>query len=104
MINFSRLSLRKADIEHREPIIVGFFILQYAELRMFEFYYNFFTKLCDADQYKTEIVTGSLYFALAENELYECIRIEKRREWELLLNKYCSDSFTADACIYFFPQ
>ena len=34
--------LAKAQIEHREPIIVGFFILQYAKLRMLELYYNFF--------------------------------------------------------------
>ena len=30
------VELAKAEIEHREPIIVGFFILQYAKLRMFE--------------------------------------------------------------------
>ena len=34
----------KSEIEHREPIIVGFFILQYAKLRMLELYYNFFKK------------------------------------------------------------
>ena len=28
----------KSKIEHREPIILGFFILQYAKLRMLEFY------------------------------------------------------------------
>ena len=32
----------KSEIEHREPIIVGFFILQYAKLRMLELYSNFF--------------------------------------------------------------
>ena len=37
------VELAKAQIEHREPIIVGFFILQYAKLRMLELYYNFFT-------------------------------------------------------------
>ena len=30
--------LVKSTIEHREPIIVGFFILQYAKLRMLELY------------------------------------------------------------------
>ena len=28
------VELAKAEIEHRQPIIVGFFILQYAKLRM----------------------------------------------------------------------
>ena len=41
------VELLKSTIEHREPIIVGFFILFYAKLRMLELYYNFFDKLCD---------------------------------------------------------
>ena len=36
------VELVKSEIEHREPIIVGFFILQYAKLRMLDLYYNFF--------------------------------------------------------------
>ena len=36
------VELAKAEIEHREPIIFGFFILQYAKLRLLELYYNFF--------------------------------------------------------------
>ena len=35
------VELAKAEIEHRESIIVGFFILQYAKLIMLELYYNF---------------------------------------------------------------
>ena len=36
------VELVKSEIEHREPIIVGFFILQYAKLRLLELYYSFF--------------------------------------------------------------
>ena len=36
------VELVKSEIEHRGPIIVGFFILQYAQLRMLHLYYNFF--------------------------------------------------------------
>ena len=42
----------KSDIEHKEPIIVRFLILQYAKLRKLELYYNFFKKFCDTDQYE----------------------------------------------------
>ena len=35
------VELVKSTIEYRESIIVGFFILQYAKLRMLELYYNF---------------------------------------------------------------
>ena len=46
------VELVKTEIQHREPIIVGFFILQYAKLRMLELYYNFFKKFCDTDKYE----------------------------------------------------
>ena len=46
------VELVKSKIEHREPIIVGFFILQYAKLRMLELYYNFFDKFCDVDTFE----------------------------------------------------
>ena len=35
------VELVKTKIEHREPIIVGFFIIKYAILRMMELYYIF---------------------------------------------------------------
>ena len=47
--------------------------------------------------------TDPLCLALAGKELYDCIRSEKRQEWELLRSKDCNDSFTADACSNFFP-
>ena len=46
------VELVKSEIEHREPIIVGFFILQYAKLRMLELYYDFFKKFSDTDKYE----------------------------------------------------
>ena len=56
------VELVKSEIEHREPIIVGFFILQYAKLRMLELYYNFFKKFCDTGKYEElEMDTDSLF-------------------------------------------
>ena len=46
------VELAKAEIELREPIIVGFFILQYAKLRMLELYYNFFERFCDVNKFE----------------------------------------------------
>ena len=46
------VELVKSTVEHREPIIFGFFILQYAKLRMLELYYNFFDKFCDVQKFK----------------------------------------------------
>ena len=79
------VELAKAQIEHKEPIIVGFFILQYAKLRMLELYYNFFTRFCDVNKFEElEMDTDSLYLALAEKEIEDCIRAEMRVEWQRL--------------------
>ena len=77
--------LVKPEIEHREPIIVGFFILQYAEQRMLELYYNFCEKFCDTDKYEEfEMDTDSLHLALSEENLKDVIVPEKRAEWDQL--------------------
>ena len=95
----------KSEIEHREPIIVGFFILQYAKLRMLELYYNFLKKFCDSDKYeKLEIDTDCLYLALSDENLEDVILPEKRAEWNQLRSKNCTDSFTAETTGNFFPR
>ena len=95
----------KEQIEHKEPHFVGFFILQYAKLRMFELYYNFFTRFCDVNKFEElKIDTDLLYFALAEEELEDCIRPELRVEWQRLRSKDFIDSFTADAVANFCPR
>ena len=51
----------KAEIEHKEPIIVGFFILQYAKLRVLELYYIFIKRFCDVNKFEEiEMDTDSL--------------------------------------------
>ena len=99
------VELAKAEIEHREPIIVGFFILQYAKLRMLELYYNFFERFCDVNKFEElEMDTDSLYLALSEKELHDCIREESKAEWEVMRTKDCRDDFTANATTNFFPK
>ena len=99
------VKLAKAQIEHREPIIVGFFILQYAKLQMLELYYNFFTRFRDVNKFEElEMDTDSLYLALAEKELEDCIRPEMRAEWQRLRSNDCVDNFTSDAVANFFPR
>ena len=88
------VEVAKAQIEHKEPTLVGFFILQYAKLRMLELYYNFFTGFFDVSKFEElEMDTDSLYLALAEKELEDCKKPEMRAEW-----------LTADAVANFFPR
>ena len=99
------VELVKSKIEHREPIIVGFFILQYAKLRLLELYYNFFKKFCDTDKYEElEVDTDSLYLALSEENLEDVIVPEKRAECDQLPSKDCNDNFTANATDNLFPR
>ena len=64
------VELVKSENEHREPIIVGFFILQYAKLRKLELFYNFFDKHCDINKFEMlEMDTDSLILALVEEEI-----------------------------------
>ena len=99
------VQLAKTEIEHKGPIIVGFFVLQYSKLRMLELHYYSFRETCVTDKNEEmEIVTVSLCLLLAEKKLYACIRSEKMQEWELLHRKDCIDSFTADSCNNFLPE
>ena len=99
------VELVKSDIEHREAIIVGSFILQYAKLRMLEFYYNFFKKFCGTDKYEEhELDTDSLYWALSEENLEDVVLPEKRVEGDQLCSKDCTDNLTANATYNVFPR
>ena len=94
-----------SKIEHGELIIVGFFILQYAKLRMLELFYNFFDKFCDVDTFEElEMDTESIYLALAQDKLYDRIRPSNKAEWEFLRESDWDDSFKADAVQNFFPR
>ena len=48
--------------------------------------------------------TDSLYLALAEENLYDCIEPDKRAAWEKMRKSDCRDSFKADAKSNFFPR
>ena len=75
------VELTKAEIEHREPISVGFFILQYNKHRMLELYYNFFERFSDVNSFEElEMDTDPLYLALSEKELYGYIREKSKAE------------------------
>ena len=97
--------LAKAQIEHKDPIIIEFFILQYAMLRMLDLYYNYFTRFCDVNKFEElGMDTYSLYLALAEKELEDCIRPEIRAEWQRLRSNFCVGIFTADASANFLTR
>ena len=76
------VELVKSEFDHKEQIIVGFFILQYAMLRLLEAQYTYFDKFrvvaCNClMSWKWRQIH---YLALAEHDLYDCIRPTMRKE------------------------
>ena len=66
--NLYEIESVKADVEHKEPIFLGFFTLQYAKLRLLELYYIFFQKFHDFNSFEEmEMDTNSFYLAVAHN-------------------------------------
>ena len=93
----------KPTIEHRELNIVGFFILQYAKLKMLELYYNFFHKYCDENKFvELEVDMDSLYLALAEDILDDRILPEKKAQGTPSRRNDFREFFIADAKKNFF--
>ena len=100
-----KVELVKSKIEHRKPIIVGFFILQNAKLRILELYYFSFKKIFDNDKYEEfEVDTDSLYLALSHENSKDVILPEKRAEWNQLSSKDCTDNFTEKSTDNVFPR
>ena len=98
------VELAKAEVKHKEPVVLGFFFLQYAKLRMLELCYNFCDKFCDINKIEElEMDTDFLYFALVEQQLADCIRPEMKAERENMRSSDCDDRFKADASGNFFP-
>ena len=74
------LKLPKTQIEHKEQIIVGFIIFQYAKLRTLELYYTSFTNFCDVNSFnELENDTDLRYLALAQKELEQCVRSDRKQ-------------------------
>ena len=72
---------------------------------MLQLYYKFFYEFCENDKYEEmEMDTDSLYLALAETNLYNCIKEDKKEVWEFLRSEDCNDDFAADSCCNFFPR
>ena len=101
----NEVELLKSTIEHREPKVVGFFILQHAKLRSLDLYHCFFHKYCDEnnlEEFKLDM--DSLYLALAEDSLDDCMLPEKKAERTLIRRNDFRDEFLADANKKIFPR
>jgi hypothetical protein len=86
------VQMAKKVINQDIPIILGFFVLAYAKLRMLSFYYDSLCKYVDKEKFQCiQMDTDSLYFGLAAKSLAEAIKPEMREEYDKYILGSCND-------------
>lgn len=89
------------------PIQIGYFILQYAKLRMLQFYYDFMDKFVNRDDFEyCEMDTDSAYMALAGPSLESVIKPEMKQKYMQGLKQFHEDDpkVEADNDLHWFPR
>ena len=91
--NLFEVETYKNSVTMDNPIQIGFFILQYAKLRMLEFYYDCLrTYLTDNSFEIIETDTDSIYMAINAPTIDQCIREEYKERYNLEIFGSCSDA------------
>ncbi|KAJ8314770.1 hypothetical protein KUTeg_006920 [Tegillarca granosa] len=98
--------MAKSRIKLDLPIQLGYFILQYAKLRMLQFYNDCLDIYIDrADFQYCEMDTDSAYLAISGKCIDDVIKPNMRSKYEEGLRGYCNDTeIKADATIHWFPR
>ena len=98
--------MAKRKIKLDLPIQLGYYILQYAKLRMLEFYYDFMDVYVDrADFEYCEMDTDSAYIAISGSSLEDVIKPEMRTKYLQGMKRFCTDmDIGADAQHHWFPR
>lgn len=80
------IEMEKTKILLDLPIYLGYFILQYAKLRMLEFYYDFLDKYVNRNDFEyLETDTDSAYFALTGPDLKSVVKKELRKLFDSIV-------------------
>ena len=83
------------------PIQVGFFVYNYAKLKMLEFYYHFIDRYLDRANFEyLEMDTDSAYIALAGSSIDELVKPELRKEYTANKHKWFPRSDTEEHAAY----
>ena len=91
------IELNKKTVKYTLPVHVGFFVLQYAKLRMLQFYYDFIVRYVERPLFEyCEMDTDSAYLALAAESVDDLVTptlrahyFRHRSEW--LPSECCDD-------------
>ncbi|MCG8047362.1 MAG: hypothetical protein N0E48_17320, partial [Candidatus Thiodiazotropha endolucinida] len=89
---YYEVEMAKRKIKLDLPIQLGYFILQYAKLRMLEFYFDFMDKYVDRANFELcEMDTDSSYMGISGSCLEDVIKPEMRDQYHQGLNGFCTD-------------
>ena len=76
------VEMAKSKILWNLPLQIGYFVYQYAKLRMLEFHFDFIDKHIAREDYQLcEMDTDSLYFVISDTSLEKVIKPEMRRSF-----------------------
>ncbi len=89
------IDMAKKKIKYDLPIHIGFFVYQYAKLKMLEFYFGCILKFVDPRDFcYVEMDTDSAYLALSGPSLHHVIKPELRKQFYEEWDRW----FPAEAC------
>ena len=79
----------KKKVRWNLPIQVGYFVYQYAKLRMLEFYYDCLLHFFNKEDFElAEMDTDSLYFAISGSSIDNIVKEDKKEEFYSNFHKW----------------
>ena len=87
------IEMGKPQIKLDLPIQIGYFILQYAKLRMLEFHYDFLDRFIDRSDYqKLYMDTDSSYISISSESLDDLVKPSMKKTFNDAIYGHCDDS------------
>ena len=78
-------------IRYNMPIQLGFFVLQYAKLRMLQFYYDFIQPNLEHSSYQAiQMDTDSLYLGLSKRSFEDAIKPSMQARYNAMVHESCT--------------
>ena len=76
------IEMNKSVVKYTLPLHIGFFVYQYAKLRMLQFYYDFVDRYIERPLFQyCEMDTDSAYIALAGDTIDDLVTSEHREHY-----------------------
>ena len=76
------IEMNKSVVKYTLPLHIGFFVYQYAKLRMLQFYYDFVDRYVERPLFQyCEMDTDSAYIALAGESIDGLVRADRRAHY-----------------------